>query len=371
MILMSIQEKQYTKKPFLKEADLLQLVGKVLSKWKFILKVTTCAMVLGLIMALTMIKEYTAQVVVAPESSSSSMIGGGLASLASLAGVDMGTGGDAIYPLLYPDIIRSLPFLCSLMDVHVQSSDGSVDTTYCYYVKKLHKKPWVGKVMNFLPKMIGKFLSLFKEKVPEGNFYVFDPYRLSEKQMEIVKTLDTSIEVAVDLKTEVITLSFTDQDPQIAAMMVDTIKVRLQERITEYRTKKAVADCEYIEKLYKESKVEYEKAQEAYAEYVDRNRNVTQERFLIEKERLEADRDLKNSLYMQWAQQLQLSKARVQEYTPAFTTLKPASVPALPSSMSRSMMVILYTFLGGVLAVAYVLLKEHVVAVFRELFGKK
>ena len=104
---------------------------------------------------------------------------------------------------------------------------------------------------------------------------------------------------------------------------------------------------------------------------MDRNRNVTQERFLVEKERLAADRDLKNSLYMQWAQQLQLSKAKVQEYTPAFTTLKPATVPALPSSMSRSMMVILYTFFGGALAIAYVLLKDYVVEVFHKLFDNK
>ena len=187
----------------------------------------------------------------------------------------------------------------------------------------------------------------------------------------MVKALDASITVAVDLKTEVITLSFTDQDPQIAAMMVDTIKVRLQEQITEYRTKKAIADCEYIEKLYIESKSEYEKAQDTYAEYVDRNRNVTQERFLVEKERLAADRDLKNSLYMQWAQQLQLAKAKVQEYTPAFTTLKPASIPALPSSMSRSMMVILFSFLGGVVAVAYILLKDSIVDVWHKLFWKK
>ena len=224
---------------------------------------------------------------------------------------------------------------------------------------------------SFPKKAIGKIKSLFKEKEPEGDFYAFNPYRLSKKQMEMIKALDASITVAVDLKTEVITLSFTDQDPQIAAMMVDTMKVRLQERITEYRTKKAIADCEYIEKMYQESKTEYEKAQETYAEYVDRNRNVTQERFLVEKERLAADRDLKNSLYMQWAQQLQLAKAKVQEYTPAFTTLKPASVPALPSSMSRSMMVILYTFVGAVLAVAYVLLKELIAEIFHKLFENR
>lgn len=363
-------ENNNKKKPLQLEVDLLQLISKVFAKWKLVLLVTIGFMVIGVVMALSSTKEYTAQVVVAPEASTSD-IGGGLASLASFAGIGLGTSSDAIYPLLYPDIIRSLPFLCSLLDVHVQSSDGSIDATYSYYAKKLRKRTWVSKVKSFPKKAIGKIKSLFKEKEPEGNFYAFNPYRLSKKQMEMVKALDASINVAVDLKTEVITLSFTDQDPQIAAMMVDTIKVRLQERITEYRTKKAISDCAYIEKLYIESKAEYEKSQEAYAEYVDRNRNVTQERFLVEKERLAADRDLKNSLYMQWAQQLQLSKAKVQEYTPAFTTLKPATVPALPSSMSRSMMVILYTFFGGALAIAYVLLKDYVVEVFHKLFDNK
>lgn len=363
-------EEQNVKKSMLEEIDLFQLVAKVLAKWKFILKVTLCFMVFGVVMAFSSIKKYTAQVVVAPETSASGM-DGGMASLASLAGINMNAGGDAIYPLLYPDIIESLPFLCSLFDVHVQSLDGTVDTTYCYYLKEFRKKSWVNTVKNFPKKVMVKVISLFKEKKVEGNPNIFDPYRLSEKQMDLVNFLDASISVNVDMKTEVITLSFTDQDPQIAAMMADTIMARLQERITEYRTKKAIADCEYIERLYVESKGEYEKAQETYAVYVDRNRNVTQERFLVEKERLAADRDLKNSLYMQWAQQLQLAKAKVQEYTPAFTTLKPASIPVLPSSMSRLMMLILYTFLGGVFAVAYVLLKDYVVDIFHKLFDKK
>lgn len=363
-------EEQKTKKPLQMEIDLLKLAAKLLAKWKFILKVSICFMVFGVVVALSSIKNYTSQVVVAPEASTSGT-GGGLASLASFAGIDMSTGGDALYPLLYPDIIRSLPFLCSLFDVKVQSIDGNVDTTYYQYVKKIRKKSWVSKVKNFPQKIIGKIASLFKEKEMMGDPSVFDPYRLSEKQMQMVMALDASVGVSVDMKTEVITLSFTDPDPLIAAMMVDTIKIRLQERITEYRTKKAISDCNYMERLYIEAKAEYEKAQETYAVYVDRNRNVTQERFLVEKERLAADRDLKNSLYMQWAQQLQLAQAKVQEYTPAFTTLKPASVPVLPSSMSRSMMVVLYTFLGGVLAAAYVLLKDFIVNVYHKLFGKK
>ena len=364
-------EEQNKNNASFEEIDLLELVGKVLAKWKFILIVTACFMVLGVVVALSGAKEYTAQVVVAPETSTSSM-GGGLASLASLAGVDMEGGVDAIYPLLYPDIIQATPFLCSLLDVNVKSIDDRVDTTYVYYRRALRKKTWLDKVKGFPIRMMAKVNALFEEKeVATSNSAVFDPYRLSKKQMMLVEALKGSINVLVDKKTEVITLSFTDRDPLVAAMMVDTIKARLQERITEYRTKKAILDCEYMGKLYLESKAEYEKAQELYAEYVDRNRNVTQERFLVEKERLAADRDFKNSLYMQWAQQLQLAKAKVQEQTPAFTTLKPAAVPALPSSMSRFMVLALFTFFGCALAVAYVLLKDYVIDIWHKLFGDK
>jgi uncharacterized protein involved in exopolysaccharide biosynthesis len=366
-------EEQNIKKPLLKEADLLQLVGKVLAKWKFILKVTICFMLLGLVMALTMIKEYTAQVVVAPESSNSSMMSGGLGSLASMVGFDLGGmgGDDAIYPLLYPDIVQSLPFMSSLFDVNVKSQDGMVDTTYFYYVDKLQKKNWAGVVKSAPKKAIKWVMKLFSSKKQTGDPAVFDPYNLSEKQMQMIENLAGVVSIFVDKKTNVITLSFTDQDPLIAATMVDTVMCRLQNQITAYRTKKVVDDCAYIEKLYLKAKTDYEKAQEAYASYVDRNRNVTQERYLVEMERLEADKDLKNTLYTQWAQQLMLAKAKVQEYTPVFVTLKPAAVPALPSSMRRSMLLILYTFLGGILAVAYVLLKEPFANVYRKLFKLK
>ena len=237
-------EEQNVKKPLLKEADLLQMVGKVLAKWKFILKVTICFMLLGLVMALTMIKEYTAQVVVAPESSNSSMMGGGLGSLASMVGLDLGSvgGDDAIYPLLYPDIVQSLPFMSSLFDVNVKSQDGTVDTTYFYYVDKLQKKNWVGMVKSAPKKAIKGVMKLFSAKKQTGDPAVFDPYNLSEKQMQMIENLSGVVSIFVDKKTNVITLSFTDQDPLIAATMVDTVMYRLQNQITAYRIKKVVDD---------------------------------------------------------------------------------------------------------------------------------
>ena len=364
------------KKQLLKEADLLQLVGKLLAKWKFIFCVTCCAMVVGLVMALTMVKEYTSEAVVAPESSSSSMLGGSLGSLASMVGIDfasIGSSEDAIYPLLYPDIIQSLPFLSSLFDVNVTTKDGSIDTTYFYYVSELQRQSWTEAVISAPKKMMSWVMEALASTGEEevGDLSVFDPYHLSRKQMIMIEKLSARIGIFVDKKTNVISVSFTDPDPQVAAIMTDTIMARLQGRITEYRTSKAIADCKYIETLYNEAKKNYEEAQERYAIYVDRNRNVTQERYLVEMERLSADKDLKNALYTQWAQQLQLAKAKVQEYTPAFTTLKPAVVPAISSSMRKLMVLLIYTFIGGVLAVAYVLLKEPVVNICRKLFNIK
>lgn len=371
---MNIQEKekiQANQTP-LDEIDLLELAVKVLVKWKFVLTVTACFMVLGLIMALTSIKEYTAQVVAAPESSKSSGIGG-LSSLASMAGFNVGAlgGEEAIYPLLYPDIVQSLPFLSSLFDVNVKSLDGAVDTTYFYYVSQIRKKSLADHVKGVPSKVKRGVLSLFSS---EGNAKAsaeFNPYHLTVGQMSMVQQLKGKISIQIDKKTDVITVAFTEQDPLIAAIMVDTIMCRLQNQVTAYRTKKVIDDCAYIEKLYLQSKLEYEKAQEAYASYVDRNRNVTQERFLVEKERLSADKDLKNTLYTQWAQQLMLSQAKVQEYTPVFVTLKPVAIPALASSMSKSMILIMYTFVGGVLAVAYVLFKDSAVEIFKQLFRKE
>lgn len=369
---MSSQEEQDVKQLLQDEMDFVELMGKVLSKWKFVLKVTICFMLFGLIMALTAIKEYTAQIMVVPETTKSSKIGG-LGSLASMAGFDMSAlGGDeAIYPLLYPEIVQSLPFLSSLFDVNVKSQDGAIDTTYFFYVSELREKNWVEHVKNVPSKVLRGVKSLFSSENQSEASDEFNPYHLTMGQMVMIQQLNKKISIQIDKKTDVITVAFTEQDPLIAATMVDTIMCRLKNQITAYRTKKVIDDCTYIEKLYLQSKAEYEKAQEAYASYVDRNRNVTQERFLVEKERLSADKDLKNTLYTQWAQQLLLSQAKVQEYTPVFVTLKPVAIPALASSMSRSMILIVYTFLGGVLAVVYVLFKDFVVEIFKRLFRKE
>ena len=65
-----------------------------------------------------------------------------------------------------------------------------------------------------------------------------------------------------------------------------------------------------------------------------------------------------------------MAKAKVQENTPVYVVLEPAVIPAQPSSMGRAMRVMLFAFVGFVLAVAYVILKEPVSSKLRKLREK-
>lgn len=361
------------KKKLLNEKDLLKMIGKLISEWKFISVVTACFAVFGVVIALSTVRSYTTEVVVAPESSSSSFSASGIGSLASMVGIDFGMadGSDAIYPMLYPDIVSSLPFLTALFDVKVRNIDESVDTTYYHYLKNYQERTWLDTVKE-LPKIaISWVRGLLSPSKPGLIGSGFNPYMLSKDQMAMVEKMNKAVGIFVDKKTNVLTISFTDRDARVAAIMAETITYRLQQEVTEYRTKKAIDDCNYIEKLYLEAKDSLEIAQKRYADFVDSHKNVTKELVLVEKERLMADKELKTTIFSQWAQQLLLAKAKVQEETPVFVTLKPAAISVRASSMGRAVRVILYTFFGVVFSSAYVLFKEPLLASWNRIRRKE
>lgn len=90
-----------------------------------------------------------------------------------------------------------------------------------------------------------------------------NPFMLTKEQSRIVKMIDKKVVCDVDKKTMVISINVTDQDPLICATIADSVQRRLQNFITDYRTKKAKVDLEYSRKLFKEAKARYDKARQA------------------------------------------------------------------------------------------------------------
>lgn len=89
-------------------------------------------------------------------------------------------------------------------------------------------------------------------------------FQLTREEAAIAGIISSRTSVGIDEtgRRRKITLSVTMQDPQVAAIVVDTILEHLKEYVTEYRTSKSRRMLEYTEKLRKEAQAEYYKAQE-------------------------------------------------------------------------------------------------------------
>ena len=338
------------------EIDLMEYARKLWAARKLLLKVAGLAIIVGIVIALTTPKQYTVSVTLAPESSKSG--GGGLSGIASMLGVgglNMGSDADALNVTLYPDIVSSTPFILDLMDTPVSTIDEEQpDTTLVGYLKEYTSSSLMGTVMSLPFKTIGGIMSLFKSE-EEVKTDIINPFHLTQEQSQTVNGLKKMIVANVDKKTGVTTVSVTMQDPMVAAILTDTVIVKLKEHITKYRTSKAEEDCKYWEELNKVRQDDYYMKQKKYAEYVDANKNVVLQSVRIEQERLQNEMNLAYQVYSSVASQLQMAKAKVQEAKPVFAVVEPASVPLQPSGTSRKMILLGVVFLAVAAAAAWVL----------------
>lgn len=344
------------------EIDLLELALKVWAERKFILKACGYSVIVGLVIAFSIPKEYTSTATIAPEISDGKSAGG-LSSLAAMAGINMNTssGADAIYPDLYPDIVASTPFITGLFDVHVQDLKEKVDTTLYCYLDDYQRAPWWSAVISAPFEAFGWTLSLFKDEAEKGDGKL-DPFHLTKDESAIAVALSKRIGISVDKKTGLTTLSVTMQDARISACLTDTVMSRLQDYITEYRTNKARKDFQFQQGLFERKKKEYEKAQDEYAKFADANKNIILLSYRAEQERLENEMRLAYNVYTSVAQQLQMSEAKVQEITPVYTIVEPATIPIRASKPSKPMILIGIVFLTGVGCVGWILFGRGLLA---------
>ena len=354
------ENKNYTNPPQEEEEleiDLMEYARKLWAARKLLLKVAGIAVIVGVVIALTTPKQYTVSVTLAPEmgkSGGSSL--SGIASMLGVGGFNMGNDADALNVTLYPDIVSSTPFILDLMDTPVSTLDEEEpDTTLVGYLKEYTSSSLMGTVMSLPFKAISGIISLFKSDEEAGTSNGINPFQLTLEQSQIVAGLKQMIVASVDKKTGVTTVSVTMQDPLVAAMLTDTVIVKLKEHITKYRVSKAEDDCKYWEQLNDQRRDEYHAKQKLYANYVDANKNVILQSVRIEQERLQNEMNLAYQVYSNVATQLQMAKAKVQEAKPVFAVVEPASVPLRPSGTSRKMILVGIVFLAVAGAAAWIL----------------
>ena len=293
---------------------------------------------------------YKCSVTLAPELGGVSSSASSLASIASSFGVNIGSGvsasGDAITPTLYPDMMNSVDFKTSLFGVKIKRKDDKAPMTYYNYLMNEQKTPWWSG-----------FFGLVKSEKSE--LQKVNTFELTTEQESVVNAIAQKVICSIDKKTSVIKIEVTDQDPKVAAQMADSVKSRLQDFLTDYRTQKARHDLVFAEELQRQAKKDYEHARQLYVDFMDSNQDV------MLKSAQQKQIDLENNMQLQFNNfntlnaQVIAAKAKVQEVTPAFTTLQSATVPLHKDGPKRSQIVLGTVLLSFLFITIWILYKEN------------
>ena len=350
------------------EIDLMDILRKIIGIRKKIYKAAGIGLIIGIIIAISIPKQYTVEVTLSPEMGSTK--GGGLSGLAASflgSGATMSDGTDALNASLSADIVSSTPFLLELSVMEIPASENKKMTLNTYLDEE--SSPWWSYIIGLPSMVIGGVKSLFIKEDEEtisdrGNQGTIE---LSKKESQKIETLKKMIIASVDKKTSMTTVAVTLQNPKVAAVVADSVVGKLQEYIINYRTSKAKEDCIYLERLFKERQQEYYVAQKRYADYMDSHDNIILQSVRAEQERLQNDMSLAYQVYSQVASQLQVARAKVQEEKPVFAVVKPAVVPLNPSGTSKKIYVLAFIFLSVCIVIFWKLFGENILNKFKEI----
>ncbi len=321
--------------------DLSKIAKTLWHKRRKFYKVWAWTFILSCIWIFPQPRYYICDVKLAPEISGDMNIGG-FANLASSFGISVGESGgqDAIYPELYPELFKSPEFIVNLYDIHVETKEGDISTDYFTYIKKHQKKNILTLPYYTLRGYISKLFTE-EDKTPRvEDAGGINPFMMNRKDYDLMLGIMGRINCSVDKKNYVISISVQDQDPLVSAIMADSVKQHLQDFIIQYRTSKSIEDVAHYQLLRDSAEIEYNYAMEQYSRYCDTHRNIVLQSYQGKQNKLENELSLKQNALGVLETQLTEAKVRLQEKTPAFTTLKSATVPVKPAGPKRMFFVI-------------------------------
>ena len=333
------------------EEESIDWIGIFQTLWKgkiTILIGMAAGVAIGLLVALTSTNEYTARTVLVPQVKSSAKAG--LSSLASLAGVDLGMAeGAELSPLIYPQIVRSVPFNLELMNTPVHFSKVDTAVSVFEYYTNIKKPSVVGQVAKYtigLPMLLKSWILPKKEAFQLPGGLKKAPLAMTEEQLDIKKMFDQTLSLVVEKKEGYLTLTCTMEEPLVAAELTEKAQEMLQKFITDFKIEKSKAELDFIQERYNVAKAEAEGYQYGMASNLDKYKDLTSNVPQVSNTRMQTKYNIANTVYVELAKQLEQAKIQVKKDTPVFTVVEPVSVPLEKSSKSKMVTLITFIMLG-------------------------
>ena len=339
------------------EIDLIELLKKIYLEKKFIFKISVLAALFGVVYALFQPNEFTSSTTFIPQLSSGVKTGGSsLSGLASLAGINIGSmeSSSEFPPTLYPQVVNGVPFRVELLSNEITLNNELVAVKD--YLEKKSSFNILGTIKKYTIGLPSLILSSFKDKKEYTNESKI--YSITKKDKVLFEILENKLSLSINEKEGFITIAFTDTNKNAAAQITQISQNLLQEKIIEFKNKSSKEMLDFATKQYYDKKESYEKLQDERAVFIDKNINISSSLFQNKLSRLESEVNISEAIVQQLASQVEQAKLQVNKDTPVFTTIKPVTIPFKRSAPKRSLIVIIFAFLGLVSSIGYVLVKE-------------
>lgn len=344
------------------EMDLVAVIAKLWHNRGLIFKTTILFMVVGLMVALFSTKIYTAECEIVPQTSSSST-SSSISSLAALAGIRIGntSNASALSPYVYENIVNSVPFRKDLMytKFHFAEFEEPI-TLFDYYMNPEYNQPSVGDyIIRYTIGLPGVIMKAIRGKQPDTNSAGLELHPeitiMTADEEKCSKLIGDITTFYLDDKNGYLSLSANMPEPLAAAELAQAMLDNLESYVTRYKIEKVQEDLNFIEERYNEVKAELEDIQSRRAAFMDANYNITTAAARVQQERLNTEYTITSTVYTDLAAQLEQARINVKETTPVLTVIKPVTVPVKKSKPERAKILVIFTFLGGVMGVGAVL----------------
>ncbi len=349
------------------QIDIMALLKKVWLGKRLIIKVTALFFVIGCIVALLSPVVYTSQTIFVPQVSEDqiSSANGSLGSLASLAGINLNqrssTSDSYLSPLLYSKIANSDEFSLKLLDEALVSLNGDKFTLKQYMLLANNSS---FNLIRFVKKYsIGLFTKNDNEL--KNNEIVNSYNFISQEEFKLVDSFKEKFSVVLNDKEGYIEVIASDKDAFISTQLVKIVTKNLQSRIIELRTNKIKERLEYSKNQYELKQIEFNILQNNVADFKDSNKNISTARFMSELQKLESEYQLQQNILMTLASEFNNNKIKLNKDTPIFSVIDEVSVPNERSAPKRSLIALIYVFLGVLLSTGYLLAKEPLIGIIK------
>jgi capsular polysaccharide biosynthesis protein len=347
------------------EIDLVELSKKVYKEKKLIFKYSIIAAILGVVFALFQPNQYTSSTTFIPQLGSDiDASASSLSGLASLAGINFGgiDSSSEFPPTLYPQVTESVPFRLDLLSSNIEINNTMF--TLREYLNK-DKNSFKATIIKYTIDLPSTIIGLFKSDESISDFSKI--YSLSKEDYELFEDLSEVFFLSINEKEGFISMSFTDQNKIVSAQVAQTAKTLLQEKIIEFKLKSSKELLDYTSNQYNEKKIAFEKLQDERAVFVDNNINISSSLFQNKLSRIESELGIAKTVIQQLATQVEQAKLQVSKDTPVFTTIKPVTIPFKRSAPNRTIIVIVFVFIGFIVSSGYIITKEPLIEIIKSI----